>query len=70
MKMKTNDEVKEYAESLIGTCQNLEDDFLDLPLEQCFLMDEIVMCCEACGWWVASEDIGENGDCLECENDG
>jgi hypothetical protein len=65
--MPTNDEVIKYAQELIGTCQSLDDEFCELPLEQCYLMDEIVMCCDTCGWWIASEDMGDESTCLECE---
>lgn len=62
------------AQSLEGTCDALEQ--YATPAEcndGAFLsdVDELVFCCDLCGWWCEASERGEEGDvCLDCERDG
>lgn len=42
-------------------------DVLMMDSTFCARLDERVMCCATCGWWVESHEIGEDGEsCTEC----
>lgn len=32
-------------------------------------LDDLVMCCWSCGWWVESYEIDDDGDCEDCGHD-
>jgi len=69
--------VKALAYSLIGTADDPNDAQLeyyglpeywtitDEPMETCLAFDDIVMRCEVCDWWCATEDL-EDDVCSEC----
>lgn len=60
------------AAHFLGTCNSLEtSDFQELTdnAEFCAVLDDEVMCCEGCGWWVESGEIGETGVCFDCDPD-
>lgn len=67
--MKTAEEI---ANELEGTCQSIgdvceegEDDDEALMRE----VDDLVFCCDACGWWFAAGDQDEQGRCEHCAED-
>jgi hypothetical protein len=61
---------QQAAEQLLGTAMTLDEvvgeHFDTLPREWCHTLDTHVMCCEACGWWVESDDVDEDGNCSDC----
>lgn len=64
--------VQEVADELIGTCNTL--DSVATPQEMdslAFLsaLDDVVLCCNTCGWWCEASEIQVNdaGD-NECED--
>ena len=53
------------ADHLLGTCNPLPDEVLDTEgLAEA--LDELVLCCETCGWWVESHEIDDSGNCEDC----
>lgn len=62
------------ADHLLGTCGDVGhtldmydlDPGLALNSTFCYELDARVMCCECCGWWVETHEIGEDGECLDC----
>lgn len=68
---------QEIVDHLDGTCQNLHSilalfERLDLQdnLEFLQYLDDQIMNCDSCGWWVDSEDIEEHdflgSACSQC----
>jgi hypothetical protein len=65
------------AEDLIGTCKSLdqalekefgdEAQFDDVPLQMLELLDDIVLCCRTCDWWVEASEVDDDGDCEDCQ---
>lgn len=86
MKIEFNDENKgrivKVAENLRGTCQSLDDalqaefgedtDISDIAIELLQELDDIVMLCEACGWWCEVSEMSEQDVqiCVDCEESG
>lgn len=69
-------DIEEVIDYLLGTCKSLDEgiseiyedkDFTDLTLNQCTILDDNIMCCECCGWWVNSHEIDENNFCEDCQ---
>lgn len=71
----------EVAADLVGTCQGLYDalgedrEHLQDDIEFCRLLDDRVMECSTCGWWVEANDgdfplDGNEFVCTECLGDG
>lgn len=59
----------QVAAELLGTCKPLyevatsaEQDSPDF----CRALDAVVSKCEACDWWVDTDEIGDDGYCNEC----
>ena len=85
MKKLTLELIEELAEDLMGTTQSIghacdligidEDELYD-NIDMLGELDQLVLLCDACGWWVESGDIvagdGENicCDCDETEEEG
>ena len=71
----TDDQIHELAGDLMGTCGDIDEHlpegitFDDLTLEDCSLLDDEVMKCDECGWWVESGLINDEGKCDECVED-
>lgn len=70
----TLEQVKVIAEELRGTCGTLDDkleqhgiDFNCVPADMLDALDEEVMCCDWCGWWVESSEIDDDCTCKECK---
>lgn len=73
--------MREVAEYLRGTCKSLEDglqtefgedaDAMDFDIELLRELDDAVMNCESCNWWVETGEIDDDGNCTDCqvEND-
>lgn len=63
------------AEELRGTCKTLEcvleendAEGLENSMEFCAQLDDIVFCCESCGWWCETSEMGnEQQVCFDCE---
>lgn len=75
----TDDQVREVAYALLGTCESpdyivartLDDDTIedfvgDMSMAQCHLFDSIAMACEGCGWWYDPDDIDAECYCTDC----
>lgn len=64
------DRAQEAAANLLGTCNSLESEATEEELndsEFCAALDSEVMQCGACGWWVESHEINDEGNCAECD---
>lgn len=64
---------EEIAEELVGTAKCLNDVVSPEEANDASLMDDVqclVVECETCNWWVDADDVDEEGDCLECQDDG
>jgi formylmethanofuran dehydrogenase subunit E len=72
----------DFVEHLRGTCMSLQEglnnfDILeeDLEDEDYELLDENIMRCDGCGWWVESHEIDNSSgdafckDCVEEEDE-
>lgn len=61
----------EAAEELNGTARSFEEivgaSIVDMPIEWLAHFDELVMCCEICGWWSDAADMNDEQTCIECE---
>lgn len=77
----TDDEVKKYAQDLIGCCDGHNNAtnsqhivYEVLTQAQRELLDEICFLCD-CGWWCSMDEANETGggwlcdDCAESQND-
>jgi hypothetical protein len=71
-----NTRVQELADDLTGTCQTLADvckkhGFAeeDLSMAELGQLDEIVFCCECCGWWDEAGEQDVNQNCEDCRED-
>lgn len=67
--MNTGMDVAIAADTLLGTCQSLEEVVGDTDLlAPSFLMelDNLVSQCITCGWWVESDEVDVDGECDEC----
>lgn len=69
------DRVEEVAEELVGTCESLRDVVTDAECDDAeFLqaLEELVFCCEACGWWHLVEELHNEGSedlCPDCDEE-
>lgn len=53
------------ADELLGTCDGLPEHVLD-DGDLASALDELVLCCECCGWWCESHEIDDRGNCEDC----
>jgi hypothetical protein len=74
----TDDQVDELTSFLQGTCYSFSDavqeilgiDAEDISEGSLSLIDQEVMECECCGWWVERSEEGEiDGHCEDCSSD-
>lgn len=64
-----NDRAREVADALLGTANDLENEASEEEINSisfCDALDELVMQCETCNWWVAADDVDDDGNCAEC----
>ena len=74
--MLTPKELNDICGELEGTCKNLEDvvlavtgrDMDDLTVGECREIDNCILCCDTCGWWVDAGEVDENGNCEDCQD--
>lgn len=74
--MLTHNELNAICSDLEGTCKNLEDVVLeatgreleDLTIGELQEIDNCVLCCDTCGWWVDAGCVDENGNCDDCQD--
>lgn len=73
----TDKKLEEFIEYTRGTCKSFdeaivdffEDDTLDsesFTTDQLEIIDQEIMRCDSCGWWVESHEIDEEGNCEDC----
>ncbi len=61
---------QELAERLLGTTDPLPDWVLETDdPDLCVLLDEAVMLCETCGWWVETHEMDDEQNCEQCQNE-
>lgn len=63
---------QEVADELIGSTRDLNSILTEDEQQDQDLLDdinELAVLCETCGWWVASEDVDEDGNCDECHHE-
>ena len=65
--------IEEITEYLKGTCESLDHvlyihglEFDDLTDSDFSYLDQEIMCCESCNWWVDSYEIDGNDFCEDC----
>lgn len=74
--MLTHNELNAICEAIEGTCRDLETvveeltsrDFDDLTVGELQEIDNCVVCCETCGWWVDAGGVDEDGNCEDCQD--
>lgn len=74
--MLTQKELNDICEAIEGTCRDLETvveeltsrDFDDLTVSELQEIDNCVVCCETCGWWVDAGEVDEDGNCEDCQD--
>lgn len=79
MKPFTEEGMQQVAEILQGTCKSLDDVLCevfeyesgtltstDLPIELLRSLDDMVMECQCCNWWVEASEVDDDGACEEC----
>ncbi len=59
-------EARDLADELIGTCANLPEHVLD-DQELCMELDTLAWLCEDYGWWVEVSEVNEDGQCQQCQ---
>lgn len=59
-------EARDLADDLLGTCAALPDHVMDDP-ELCKYLDDLVMLCTGCEWWVEIHDLDGSGRCGDCQ---
>lgn len=77
----TSEGIRKVAETLEGSCKSLDDvlcdvfDYengtltsTDLPIELLRELDDIVMECQSCSWWVEASEVDDDSVCEECRN--
>jgi len=72
----TEERMHRVADDLLGTCRGLDDalqaEFGDdvtleeVPLDMLQLLDDCVMRCDGCGWWVETSEISDDNLCEQC----
>ena len=63
------DDLRGTPDSLDGTLERLYSlGENDLTTDDCVALDELVFCCDQCGWWDTIDQMGDAIDmvCLEC----
>lgn len=64
---------EEVADDLRGTGnKSLEDESTEEERNNadfCARLDELVVECETCGWWVETDEICKEGHCDDCHSD-
>ena len=71
----TDDQLNTLVADLQGTCDTLserlpegvEED--ELTPDDLAALDEQIMCCDTCGWWVEMCEISEDGNCDDCQQE-
>jgi predicted Zn-ribbon and HTH transcriptional regulator len=59
----------EVADDLVGSARDLNEVLTDIEMKDDDLLEEIsllIVTCETCGWWVESDEVDEDGNCVEC----
>lgn len=71
------DVLNAIAQDLEGTCQMLDvvvqrhgAKYSDLKTEDFLALDDHVICCSCCGWWIDANEVGELDICEECSQTG
>lgn len=70
IQLTTRDCAKLAAAHFLGTCNSIEtSDFGELmnDADFCAVLDDEIMCCTCCGWWVESGEISADGECSDCD---
>lgn len=78
MRNLEDNKIERLANYLQGTCKSIDEslEYLfdinedDMSLEDCMYLDQLVFCCEDCGWWLCTSEMAENEEnrwiCEEC----
>lgn len=61
-----SEKVVELAARVQGTCLNVDDELVDLPLEDLAKFDDLVFNCTGCGWWFETNDAVDTDDGYQC----
>lgn len=59
------------ADALMDTCKSLSDVASDDEVNDrnfCSALDDIVMCCDQCSWWVDANEVNDDQICKECSD--
>lgn len=67
-----NTRVEELAEHLQGSCESIGDEQDDWSEEELTEFDNLVFCCDGCGWWFEAGEAVDTDDgdrCPHCAED-
>ncbi len=77
MAKPTLEEIPEIAEDLRGTCKTLDDvleamgyNIDDMSTDMLASLDDEVMLCDTCGWWIEACEMEDGYECNDCKEDG
>ena len=60
------------ADRLRGTCEGMTEEENDMVYNMDHFaeeLDDIVMCCETCGWWCDTHELDEHQVCEDCQKE-
>ncbi len=57
---------QKIADDLLGTSEALPDEVLeDQDLAE--FLDDLIMLCDTCGWWVETSEMDDDQNCEDCQ---
>jgi len=59
------EQAQALADSLLGTCYPMPDDVARDP-DLCEHLDELILRCPCCDWWVKAHEVDDDGNCGDC----
>lgn len=79
MTILTYSNIRDVADALQGTCDDLEqmlqsvvsEDMTqdDMSLSDCQLLDSLAFLCDGCAWWHESAEMDGDQLCIDCSPD-
>lgn len=61
---------QEIADQLLGSCYDLGEVITYAQSEDVALLaelDQLVMRCDTCGWWVETDEVDDDSNCEDCQ---
>lgn len=63
------DELRGSAQSLQTVLENQGVELDDATLDWLHELDDLVLCCEQCGWWDDADRFNDDQVCAECSDE-